>query len=368
LTGTFLPKTGAFPAKETDMDEAKLEQVMGGLIGHMTGAMVCSGIWLGDELGLYRALAGAGAVSPDALAEKTGTNARLVREWLNGQAAAGLIDRDVAAGTYSLGEEAAMALADDSSPVFVARAMTVIGAVAEDIGKIAAAFRGNGALPWGDHSPHLFSGTEWLFRTGYRAHLTNEWIPAMDGVADQLTAGAAIADIGCGHGASAVVMANAYPNSSVAAFDYHEPSVQTAAKRAAEAGLSDRITCETASATAYPGSYDLICFFDCLHDMGDPIGIASYAREHLNPGGSVLLVEPFALDGDGNVTDNPMAALMYHASTMICTPNSLSQEVGLAIGAQAGPARLREILGHAGFSRFDVVASTPMNLVIQAQI
>jgi 2-polyprenyl-3-methyl-5-hydroxy-6-metoxy-1,4-benzoquinol methylase len=350
------------------MDEAKLEQFMGGLIGHMTGSMVCVGIWLGDDLGLYRAMAGAGPLTADQVASTTGCNARLVREWLNGQAAAGLIERDAATGTYTLGEEAALALADDQSPVFVARAMTVLGSVAEDFEKIASAFRGNGALAWGDHSHHLFSGTEWLFRTGYRAFLTNEWIPAMDGVADKLSAGASIADIGCGHGASAVVMANAYPNSTVAAFDYHEPSVQTAAKRAAEAGVADRIACETATATSYSGRYDLICFFDCLHDMGDPVGIASYAREHLNPDGSVLLVEPFALDGDVNVTDNPMAALMYHASSVICTPSSLSQEVGLAIGAQAGPERLQAIFREAGFTRFDVVASTPMNLVVQARV
>lgn len=350
------------------MDEAKLEQFMGTMIGHMTGAMTCFGVWLGDEVGYYRTLAGAGPLTADEVAERTGTQPRLTAEWLRGQAAAGLLEFDPQAESFTLSEEGAMALAEDDSPAFVARAMQTLGSIFIDLEKITTAFRGNGALPWGDHHHCLYSGTEWLFRTGYRTFLANEWIPAMDGVTAALTAGATIADIGCGHGASSVVMAQAYPASRVAGFDLHEPSIQIAAKRAAEAGVTDRVTFETASAKDYPGSYDLICFFDCLHDMGDPVGIAAYAREHLNDGGSLLLVEPFALDGPVNVTENPMAGLMYHASSAICLPNSLSQEVGLGLGAAAGPARLQEVLAEAGFSRFDVVATTPMNLVVQVRV
>ncbi|MBA3744134.1 methyltransferase domain-containing protein [Sporichthya sp.] len=349
------------------MDEAKVEQFMGGLIGHMTGAMACFGIWLGDELGLYRALVDGGPQTAEALSAATGTNTRLVEEWGRGQAAAGLLQRD-ASGVYAITEEAALALANEDAPVFLARGMAVLGSLFCDFDKIAAAYRGNGAMSWGEHDQHLFGGTEWFFRPGYRNFLATEWIPAMAGVADTLTAGGSIADVGCGHGASAVVLAQAYPKARVHGFDFHEPSIQTAAKRAAEAGVADRITVEVASAVGYPGSYDLICFFDCLHDMGDPVGIARYAREHLNAGGSVLLVEPFALDGDANITENPMAALLYHASAAICTPNSLSQEVGLGIGAQAGPGRLQSVFTDAGFSQFEVVASSPVNLVIQARV
>jgi 2-polyprenyl-3-methyl-5-hydroxy-6-metoxy-1,4-benzoquinol methylase len=349
------------------MDEGKLEQFMGSMIGHMTGAMLCFGIWLGDELGLYRAMAGAGPMTADDVAAATGTNARLVREWLDGQAAGGLLEHDPQALTYTLSEEAAMAFADETSPAFVAKGLATLGSVFIDFDKIAGAFRGNGALAWGEHHPHLFSGTEWFFRTGYRAMLATEWIPAMDGVTAKLEAGAKVADVGCGHGASAVVMAEAYPASRISGFDLHDPSIQTAEKRAAEAGVGDRVAFQTASATSYPGSYDLICFFDCLHDMGDPVGIARYAREHLEPGGSVLLVEPFAIDGRANLTDNPLAALLYTASATICTPNSLSQEVGLGIGAQAGPGLLREVLAEAGLPNVDIVATTPLNLIIQAR-
>jgi len=350
------------------MDEAKLEQFMGAMVGHMTGAMVCFGVWLGDELGLWREMAGAGPMSADLVAKTAGTNPRLTLEWLNGQAAAGMVTHDAAAGTYALSEEAALALADETSPVFVARGMATLASMFIDLDKIATAMRGDGALAWGEHHPHLFSGTEWFFRTGYRAHLAADWIPAMDGVADRLQTGAAVADIGCGHGASAVVLADSYPASRIHGFDYHAPSIDTARARAVEAGVGDRVEFVVAGATDYPGSYDLICFFDCLHDMGDPVGVARHARERLSDGGSVLLVEPFALDGPTNLADNPMAAMLYIASTGICVPNSLSQDVSLGLGAQAGPGRLREVFTEAGFSRFDVVATSPLNMIIQARV
>lgn len=353
---------------QTDIDEAKLGEFMGQMIGYMTGAAICHGIWLGDELGLYRALAGAGPLSADAVAASTGCHPRLVREWLDGQAAGGTLVFDGAADTYELTPEAAAALADDSSPVFTARAMNAFGSLFMDVEKIKAAFRGDGGLSWADHHPCLFNGTEWLFRTGYRAHLAAEWIPALDGVQAKLNAGARVADVGCGHGASVVAMALAFPDSRFAGFDYHEPSITTARERASEAGVGGRASFEIATAKNYPGTFDLICFFDCLHDMGDPVGIASYAREHLDADGTVMLVEPFAIDGRAaNMTGNPMAALLYHASTAVCTPNSLSQEVGLGLGAQAGETRLREVCAAAGFTRFRRAAETPLNLILEAR-
>jgi 2-polyprenyl-3-methyl-5-hydroxy-6-metoxy-1,4-benzoquinol methylase len=362
---------GGRDEKEEEMaaiDEARLEGFMGRLVGYMTGGATCLGIWLGDELGLYTALADGGPMGAEDLGARTGCNARLVREWLDGQAAAGLVDYDDSADSYSLSAEAAMALADETSPVFTARAMNAFGSMFFDFEKIKSAFRGDGALAWGDHHACLFKGTEWFFRTGYRANLPGVWIPALDGVQERLEQGARVADVGCGHGASVIVMAEAYPNSQFYGFDYHGPSIEVARERAAETGVADRSTFEVAGAKEYPGSYDLICFFDCLHDMGDPVGIAAYARERLAPEGCVLLVEPFALDGRReNMTGNPMAALLYTASTVVCTPNSLSQEVGLGLGAQAGEARLRAVFEEAGFSHFRRATESPLNLILEAR-
>jgi SAM-dependent methyltransferase len=350
------------------VDEARLDEFMGRMVGYMVGGAACFGIWLGDELGLYRTLADGGALSADRLAGQTGCNARLVREWLDGQTAAGLIDYDADSDVYAMSAEATMALADERSPVFTARGMNAFASMFNDMDKIKAAFMGDGGLAWGDHHPCLFKGTEWFFRTGYRAYLPSVWIPALDGVQAKLEAGARVADVGCGHGASVVVMADAYPNSRFWGFDYHQPSIEIARERAAEAGVADRTAFEIASAKEYPGSYDLICFFDCLHDMGDPVGTAGYAREHLAPDGTVLLVEPFALDGrDANIAGNPMAALMYTASSAVCTPNSLSQEVGLGLGAQAGEARLRGVFEEAGYSQFRRATETPVNLILEAR-
>ncbi len=349
------------------VDDGKLEELMGRLVGHMTGSALCFGIWLGDELGLYRTLAELGPTSADDLARKAGCHPRLVREWLDGQAAGGLLQWDEATDRYEIGPEATMALADDDSPAFVARAMNAIGSVFIDMPKVAEAFRGNGALSWGAHHPCLFAGTEWFFRTGYRAELPN-WIAALDGVADKLQAGATIADVGCGHGASVVVLAQAFPNAHVAGFDFHGPSIATAQERAAEGGVAERTSFAVADAKGYDGTFDLICFFDCLHDMGDPVGIARHALEHLADDGTVLLVEPFALDGRArNMADNPMAALLYTVSSGVCTPNSLSQEVGLGLGAQAGEARLRQVFEDAGFTRFRRAAETPLNLILEAK-
>jgi len=350
------------------VDEAKLGEFMGKMAGYMTGGALCFSVWLGDELGLYRALAGAGPLQPEQVAERTGCHSRLVREWLDGQAAGGLVAFNPKGGTYELTAEATMALADENSPVFVARGMNAFASMFIDKDKVTAAFQGDGALAWGEHHPCLFKGTEWFFRTGYRAFLPSEWLPALDGVDAKLKAGAKVADVGCGHGASVVVMAQAYPNTRVWGFDYHPLSIDTARSRAEEAGVTDRATFEVANSKGYEGSFDLICFFDCLHDMGDPVGIARYALDHLEPGGTVLLVEPFAIDDKAaNLTANPMAALLYTASSAICTPNSLSQDVALGLGAQAGEARLREVFEQAGYTTFRRAAETPLNLILEAR-
>ena len=351
----------------TTIDESRLEQFMGQMVGYMTGGAMCFGIWLGDELGLYRALTELGTSAADELADRVGCNRRLVREWLDGQVAGGLLTWDRDADLYGITPEASMALADDESPVFVARAMNAIGSVFIDLPKVTEAFRGDGGLSWGDHHQCLFSGTEWFFRTGYRAELPN-WIAALDGVSDTLTRGGTVADVGCGHGASAVVLAQQFPAAHITGFDFHQPSIETARERADEVGVGDRVTFDRADAKSYAGTYDLICFFDCLHDMGDPVGIARYAREHLNDGGTVLLVEPFAIDGRAdNIDHNPMAAMLYTVSSSICTPNSLSQEVGLGLGAQAGEAQLRQVFEDAGFTQFRRAAETPLNLILEAK-
>ena len=353
---------------QESVDQAKLQEFMGTVIGYMTGAAACFGIWLGDELGLYRALEQAGPLGAEELANMVGCNERLTREWLDGQAAGKLLSYDATSDTYRLSPEAGMALADDSSPVFVARGMNAFGSFFLDMERVAQAFRGNGSLSWFDHNHRLFQGTEWFFRTGYRAFLATEWIPSLDGVDEKLRSGARVADVGCGHGASAVVIASAYPNTHIWGFDYHEPSIEIARQRAAEAGVSDRTNFELATAKSYPGNFDLICFFDCLHDMGDPVGAARYAREHLEPGGTVMLVEPYALDDRvANMQTNPMASMLYFASSAICTPNSLSQEVGLGLGAQAGEAKLREVFERAGFTQFHRAAETPLNLILEAK-
>lgn len=351
----------------TTIDETRLEEFMGQMVGHMTGAMVCFGVWLGDELGLYRAMDGAGAVSADEVAAATGCHPRLIREWLDGQAAAGLVEFDPDGDTYTLSAEGALALSDDTSPAFVARAMNAFGGIYHDLDKVATAFRGDGAIGWGEHHPCLFAGTEWFFRTGYRAELP-AWIDALDGVGDKLTAGGTVADVGCGHGASAVVIAETYPAARVLGFDYHRPSVETATERAVEADVADRVRFEVAAADSFRGSYELICFFDCLHDMGDPVGVARHAREQLAPDGTVMLVEPFALDDrPANIAENPMAALLYAASSAVCTPNALSQDGGGSLGAQAGEERLRTVFAEAGYSHFRRVAETPMNLILEAK-
>jgi len=347
------------------MDEAKLQEFMGRLVNDMGGAAMLASVIIGEELGLYRAMADGKPTTADELAAKARTNPRLTREWLSAQAASGYVE--LSDGKFRLPPEQAMALAHEDSPVYVAGGASVLGAMFIDKDKVVNAMRGDGALAWGDHHPCLFSGTEKFFRPGYRANLVSTWLPALDGVVAKLERGARVADVGCGHGASTVVMAQAYPKSRFFGFDYHAPSIAAARERAADAGVAERTEFAQASAKSYAAKdFDLICFFDCLHDMGDPIGAARHAYQALKPDGTVLLVEPFANDKlEQNL--NPVGRMFYAASTLICTPNSLSQEVGLGLGAQAGEARLRAVFEEAGFKRFRRATETPFNLVLEAQ-
>ncbi|MGA8726603.1 MAG: class I SAM-dependent methyltransferase [Acidimicrobiales bacterium] len=333
----------------------------------MSAAISVALMAIGDKLGLYKAMAGSGPLTPAQIAERTGTHERYVREWLNNQVAGGYIIYDPTGPTYELGDEQAFALADEDSPVFLGGAFDVLGACWAAEEQIAEAFRTGGGMGWHEHHPRLFGGTERFFRPGYRANLTSSWIPALDGVEAKLQSGAKVADVGCGHGASTVILAAAYPRSTFLGSDYHEPSIEAARGRAAEAGVGDRVNFEVATAKDHSGEdLDLVCYFDCLHDMGDPVGAARHARETLKSDGTVMLVEPFAND---NVEDNvnPVGRMFYGASTFLCTRASLSQEVGLALGAQAGEARLKEVFSEAGFSSFRRATETPFNLVLEAK-
>lgn len=347
------------------MDEAKLNEFMGKLVSDMGAAAMLANVILGDELGLYKAMADSQPVTPQALASATGCHPRLVREWLSAHVASGYMEHHD--GLFVLPEEQALALAIEDSPVFVAGGIMVVASMFHDKDKLVAAMRGDGGLAWGDHHPCMFSGTERFFRPGYKSYLVNQWLPALEGVVEKLGAGARVADIGCGHGASTIVMAQAFPASRFAGFDYHAPSIATAAQRAREGEVSDRVNFAQGTAKDFPGhDYDLVCYFDCLHDMGDPVGAAQHAYQALKTDGSVLLVEPYANDTlDENIT--PVGRLFYAASTFICTPNSLSQEVGLGLGAQAGEARLREVFVEAGFRHFRRAAQTPFNLILEAR-
>jgi SAM-dependent methyltransferase len=347
-------------------NQAKLDEFMSHLLHDMGAAATGALVLIGDKLGLYKALAAGGPLSPAELAARTDTAERYVREWLAAQAAAGYVQYQPEAGTYSMSAEQALALADEQSPAFMPGAFEVIASMFKDEPKVSQAFRTGSGVGWHEHSPCLFRGTERFFRAGYAAHLVPEWLPALTGVCAKLQRGAKVADVGCGHGASTIVMAQAYPQSTFTGFDYHGPSVERARAAASEAGVEARCRFEVADAKSYPGAgYDLVAVFDCLHDMGDPVGVAKYVRQSLDADGTWLIVEPYANDSiEGNL--NPVGRVFYAASTMICVPASLSQEVGLALGAQAGEARLRQVVMAAGFSRFRRAAATPFNLVLEA--
>ena len=349
------------------VDQSKLEAFQGKMLGDMGAAVSAALVILGDQLGLYKAMADGGPTTSLKLAAATGTTERYVREWLAAQAASGYVEYDPVKAEFSLTPEQAMVFADEGGPAFMAGGFEVLAAMFRDEPKVAAVFKSGKGLGWHEHDVCLFRGTERFFRPGYNAHLTTEWIPSMDGMEGKLKAGARVADVGCGHGASTVLMAKTYPNSKFYGFDYHEPSIERAREAAKEAGVSDRLTFEVASAKDFNGgAYDMIAIFDALHDMGDPVGAAKHIRESLAPDGSWLLVEPFAND---DLADNlnPFGRIFYSASTMICTPASLSQEVGMGLGAQAGEKRLRQVAEDAGFTHFKRATQTPFNLVFDVR-
>jgi SAM-dependent methyltransferase len=349
---------------ERPVDEQALGDLVGQAVGDFGAVLHAALAVVGDRLGLYRALAEAGPLTSAELAERTGTVERNVREWLAAQAAGGYVTL-TDDGRFTLSPEQAVALTDEDSPAFVIGGFQVVLAAAKADERLTAAMRDGGGFGWHEHHHDLFAGTERFFRPGYRANLVDSWLPALDGVVATLEAGGSVADVGCGHGASTILMAEAFPRSRFTGFDYHDASIEAATRAAKTAGVDDRTHFEAASAKDFGGGdYDLICYFDCLHDMGDPVGALRHARGALAPDGRVLLVEPFAGD---SVADNlnPVGRVFYSASSLICTPASQSQEVGRALGAQAGEAQLRSVAEEAGFTHVRRAAETPFNLVLE---
>jgi SAM-dependent methyltransferase len=351
----------------TTVDEDKLHQLLGKFVSDFGAAFHAGMVVIGMELGLYKDMAGEGPTLPSELAERTGTNERYVREWLNSQAAGGYVEYDADTGRYFLNAEQAFTLADENSPAYMPGAFLLATSALKAVPKLIERFRTGEGLGWHEHDAGLFRGTELFFRPGYAANLVSSWIPSLEGIEAKLKDGAKVADVGCGLGASTILMAQAYPNSAFTGFDYHDGSIEMAKERAKEAGISDRVNFEIAKAKDYPGTgYDLVTFFDCLHDMGDPVGASAHVLESLAADGAWMIVEPFAEDTvEGNM--NIVGRAFYGASTLLCTPASLSQEVGLALGAQAGEKRIREVVTEGGFTRFRRATQTPFNLVYEAK-
>jgi len=351
-------------SQPTPLDQDRLNQFLGSAVGDLGAAISATLVLVGDRLGLYRALA-EGPATPAELAARTGTHERYVREWLANQAAGDYVRYDGASGRYRLDEVQALCLADPGGPVDLPGAYYLIEAAFHALDRTVDNFRSGRGMEWGEHHACLFHGTERFFRAGYNAHLLGEWLPALEGVTGKLERGAKVADVGCGHGASTVLMAQAYPQSQFIGYDYHPESIRIATERAAATGAANA-RFEAADATGYgEGDFDLIAFFDCLHDMADPVGAARHARQALATDGTCMLVEPFAGD---RVEDNlnPVGRVYYGASSQICVPVSLARN-GPALGAQAGEARLRQVMTEAGFSRFRRATETPFNLVLEAR-
>ena len=347
------------------INEAKLNEFLGNAVADLGAAMSATLMLVGDRLGLYRELA-KGPISSSDLAQRTGTNERYVREWLGNQGAGGYVQLDAKMNQWSLSPEQALCLADPNGPVDMPGAYNIVEATFHALGRTLENFKSGKGMEWGEHHACLFHGTERFFRAGYNANLLTSWLPTLDGVVDKLKAGAKVADVGCGHGASAILMAKAFPNSTFIGYDYHENSIRTARERASAAGVTN-VKFEVADAVTYPGkAFDLIAFFDCLHDMGDPVGVSRHARQALKNDGTAMIVEPFAND-DMQDNLNPVGRVMYGASAQICVPVSLARN-GPALGAQAGEHRLREVVvTGGGFGKFKRATETPFNLVLEAR-
>lgn len=348
------------------IDEGKLNAFMGQFVQDIGAVMHAATVVVGDRLGLYKKIA-EGPGTAEELARRTETDVRYLREWLSAQAASGYLQYDPASQRFSMSEEQAMALAEEGSPAFIPGAFQIAVAQFKAVPKMVQAMRTGLGLGWHEHDSSLFDGTERFFRPGYAANLVSQWIPALQGVEARLQRGAQVADVGCGHGASTLLMAQAYPASSFVGFDYHGPSIERARANAKEAGVEGRVRFEVATAKDFNGgAYDMVSVFDCLHDMGDPVGAAQHVRDSLKPDGTWMIVEPFANDRlEDNL--NPVGRVFYSASTFICTPASRSQEVGLCLGAQAGEARMRDVVTRGGFSSFRRASETPFNLVYEAR-
>jgi len=350
-----------------ELNEQKLETFVTRMLGDLGAAMIAPLVRIGDELGFYDALAQSGPVTPQELARRTGTVERMVREWLSAHAAAGYLDYDATTGRFAMNPEQAMVFGNPDSPVYMLGSFEVCQAVMLDQPKVTKAFRNGGAAGYHERCNCLFSGMARFFGVSYKAHLVQEWLPALDGVVEKLERGARVADIGCGHGISTALMATAFARSKFWGFDNHEGSIACANDTATRDGVAARTTFEVATAKNFPGGdFDLICCFDALHDLGDPVGAARHVLQALAPDGTFMAVEPRAGD---TLQDNlnPVGRLYYAGSTMICTPVSLAQEVGLALGGQAGPKRLEAVLREAGFGRVRIAAETPFNIIIEAR-
>ena len=350
-----------------EVDTDKLMQFVFRAVEEVGATLNTALVVMGDRLGLYRAMAGAGPLAPAELAERTGTAERYVREWLNAQAAGGYVSYDPDSGRYLLPPEQAVALTDPDSPAYLPGFFQIALGSVTDSPNIVDAARTGAGFGWHEHGADVHEGCERFFRPGYNANVVAAWLPALDEVVDKLERGALVADVGCGHGSSTILMAQPFPNSAFVGSDYHAGSIETARRRAQDAGVADRARFEIAPAAGYTGvEYDLVTMFDCLHDMGDPVGAARHVHGTLKPDGTWMIVEPMAADRvEGNL--NPVGRAYYSFSTLLCTPASLSQEVGLALGAQAGEARIADVVGTAGFTRFRRAAETPFNIVFEAR-
>jgi len=352
------------PRPALDMD--KLNAFIGKFVGDLGAAVHTGMVVIGEKLGLYKALAAAPMTAAE-LAAKTQTDERYLREWLASQAAGGYITYDAATNQFSLSEEQAFTLANEDSPAYLPGAFELALGSLQAVPRITDSFRTGAGMGWHEHADGVFHGCEKFFRPGYAANLVSSWIPALHDVNEKLEAGARVADVGCGKGASTLLMAKAFPKSRFFGFDYHDKSIEGARESARRQGVADRVTFDVAKAKEFPGKeYDFVAVFDCLHDMGDPVGAARHVRQSLHKDGTWMIVEPFAKN-DLKDNLNPVGRVYYSFSTLLCTPCSRSQEVGLCLGAQAGEARIREVVSAAGFSRFRRAAETPFNLVYEAR-